>query len=76
MTPEEAVQVHMDVKGKKMLPVHWGTFNLAYHPWDEPIIWTMTSAQQKNFALITPKVGEFVDIHVENEFSNWWEDVE
>jgi L-ascorbate metabolism protein UlaG (beta-lactamase superfamily) len=76
MTPEEAVQVHIDVKGRKMLPVHWGTFNLAYHPWDEPIMRTQASAAQKNIALITPQIGEFIDIHAENEFSNWWEDVE
>ncbi len=76
MTPEEAVQVHTDVKGRKMLPVHWGTFNLAYHPWDEPIIRTVAAAEQKDIALLTPKVGEFVDILAENEFHNWWEDVE
>ena len=66
----------MDVKGRKMLPVHWGTFNLAYHPWDEPIIRTLASAEQANIGLLTPKVGEFVDIHVENAFSYWWENVE
>lgn len=76
MTPEEAVQVHMDVEGRKMLPVHWGTFNLAYHPWDEPIIRTLASAEQKNVDLITPKVGELINIHSEVEFPNWWEDVE
>ena len=76
MTPEEAVQVHIDVKGGQMLPVHWGTFNLAYHPWDEPIIRTLASANQKNVTLITPKVGQFVPIPSETEFSKWWEDVE
>ncbi|MFT6022303.1 MAG: L-ascorbate metabolism protein UlaG (beta-lactamase superfamily) [Ascidiaceihabitans sp.] len=76
MTPEEAVQVHIDVKGRKMLPVHWGTFNLAYHPWDEPIMRTQASAAQKNISLITPQIGEFIDIHAENEFFNWWEGFE
>jgi L-ascorbate metabolism protein UlaG (beta-lactamase superfamily) len=76
MTPEEAVQVHIDVNGGKMLPVHWGTFNLAYHLWDEPMIRTMASAKQKNVVLITPKVGQFINIQHETELSNWWEDVE
>ena len=37
MAPEEAVQAHGDVRGAALLPVHWGTFNLAFHAWDEPI---------------------------------------
>ena len=76
MTPEEAVQVHIDVKGVKMLPVHWGTFNLAYHPWDEPIIRTLAHSRQKRVNLMTPKVGQFVNIKTEQTFPNWWEDVE
>jgi N-acyl-phosphatidylethanolamine-hydrolysing phospholipase D len=27
--PEEAVQIHMDVKSKKSLAIHWATFALA-----------------------------------------------
>ncbi|UWQ91219.1 MBL fold metallo-hydrolase [Rhodobacteraceae bacterium M382] len=76
MTPEEAGQVHVDVKGAKMLPVHWATFNLAYHPWDEPIIRALAIAAQKQIDLVTPQVGEFVDMKEDKEFSNWWEDVE
>jgi L-ascorbate metabolism protein UlaG (beta-lactamase superfamily) len=76
MTPEEAVQVHLDVKGRTLLPVHWGTFNLAYHPWDEPTIRAMTSADQKYIILVTPKVGELIDIHAKNESFNWWKDTE
>ena len=37
MPPEQAVQVHRDVRAKRMFPVHWSTFNLAFHAWDEPI---------------------------------------
>jgi L-ascorbate metabolism protein UlaG (beta-lactamase superfamily) len=76
MTREKAVQVHMDVKGRTMLPVHRGTFNLAYHPWDEPIIRAMTLADQKYIILVTPKVGELIDIHAKNESFNWWKDTE
>ena len=27
--PEQAVQIHMDVKSKKSIAIHWGTFALA-----------------------------------------------
>ena len=28
--PEEAVKVHQDVRAKKSVGIHWGTFALAY----------------------------------------------
>lgn len=36
MTPEEGVRAHQDLRGELMLPIHWGTFNLAPHPWRSP----------------------------------------
>lgn len=37
MNPEEAVLAHQMVKGKKVLPIHYGTFDLSRHAWDEPM---------------------------------------
>jgi L-ascorbate metabolism protein UlaG (beta-lactamase superfamily) len=36
MGPEEAVQAHVDLRGKKMLGIHWGTFVMTDEPMDEP----------------------------------------
>ena len=58
MTPEDAVRVHLDVGGTRMLPVHWATFNLAFHAWDEPIRRALKAAEQHNIQLLTPIVGE------------------
>jgi L-ascorbate metabolism protein UlaG (beta-lactamase superfamily) len=35
-TPEEAVQVFEDVRARQLIPIHWGTFDLADEPLDEP----------------------------------------
>ena len=35
-TPEEAVQVFADVGARALLGIHWGTFDLAEEPLDEP----------------------------------------
>lgn len=35
-TPEEAVQVFEDVRARAMVPIHWGTFDLAEEPLDDP----------------------------------------
>jgi L-ascorbate metabolism protein UlaG (beta-lactamase superfamily) len=35
-TPEEALQVFEDVRGRQFVPIHWGTFDLAEEPIEEP----------------------------------------
>ena len=37
MDPEEAVRAHGDLGGRVLLPIHWATFNLAFHRWAEPV---------------------------------------
>ena len=37
MLPEQTVQAHLDLRGRVLQPIHWGTFNLALHPWYEPM---------------------------------------
>jgi N-acyl-phosphatidylethanolamine-hydrolysing phospholipase D len=36
LSPEDAVKVHLDVKSKKSIAIHWGTFVLADEPLDAP----------------------------------------
>lgn len=36
ITPEEAVQAHNDIRAKKSIAMHWGTFILTDEPLDEP----------------------------------------
>jgi L-ascorbate metabolism protein UlaG (beta-lactamase superfamily) len=61
MNPESAVQAHLDLEAKVMLPVHWATFDLSYHAWDEPILRTLKAAKEKNVEVITPRIGEFYE---------------
>jgi len=35
-TPEEALAALADVRGRILVPIHWGTFDLADEPLDEP----------------------------------------
>ena len=75
MTPEQAVQVNRDVRARRMFPVHWSTFNLAYHDWDEPIRRTLAEAKRAGVDLVTPRLGEWVDANREFRSTPWWEAV-
>jgi len=73
VNPEQAIKAHIDAQGKVLLPVHWATFPLALHPWDEPIIRAMKAAKQNNVRIITPKIGELVDLDQPFANRSWWE---
>lgn len=72
MAPEEAVRAHQDVRAKRMFPVHWATFNLALHDWDEPIRRTQRAARGAGIDLVTPRVGEVVEAGRPFPSRDWW----
>ena len=45
-----------------MVPVHWGTFNLAFHPWSEPIERVLVEAERRGATVVVPRPGERVDV--------------
>lgn len=75
MGAEEAVQASADVHAKRMFPVHWATFNLAFHDWDEPVKRTLAAARARNVEVLTPRVGEVVDAGLPFASTTWWEAV-
>ncbi len=75
MMPEEVVQAAIDLKAKKILPVHWSKFSLGQHAWDEPIIRVTKEAEVKNFPVLHPMIGEEVDLNNPATFSRWWENI-
>jgi L-ascorbate metabolism protein UlaG (beta-lactamase superfamily) len=37
MNPEEAVRAFLELKAKRMVPMHYGSFRLSYEPLEEPL---------------------------------------
>jgi len=71
MGPDHASNAHLALKGKLMMPIHWGTFNLALHAWYEPIERLLQYATEKNIELFIPEPGKPTE--VKGEFnSEWW----
>ena len=75
MSAEDAVRAHQDVRARRMFPVHWGTFNLAFHAWDEPIERALAAARASQVELLTPRVGEIVNADQVFASSAWWQAV-
>jgi L-ascorbate metabolism protein UlaG (beta-lactamase superfamily) len=72
MGPENAVKAHIALNGKLMMPIHWGTFNLALHAWNEPIERLLKSAEDYHVKLFIPKPGEPTEVTGESYNSQWW----
>jgi L-ascorbate metabolism protein UlaG (beta-lactamase superfamily) len=70
--PDNALRALAMLGNAPFLPVHWGTFNLAMHAWDEPAESLVASAPSHGVRLVMPKLGEPVEpAHVE-EVETWW----
>lgn len=72
MMPEEVVQVSKELNAKHTIPVHSSKFPLATHAWDEPLIRVTKEATKENIKLVTPKIGQIVDLDNYTQLPEWW----
>ena len=70
--PEQAVRAHQLVRGRVMLPVHWGLFNLGMHGWTEPIERILVAAMGAGVKVVMPVPGETVEPELAGEVVPWW----
>lgn len=74
--PENALTAFQMLGGGTLLPVHWGTFNLALHDWDEPAETILRLAAEKNLRVLTPRIGQvFEPVYVDGP-TPWWKEVQ
>ncbi|WP_298776361.1 MBL fold metallo-hydrolase [uncultured Shewanella sp.] len=72
MTPEQSLQAHIDLKGRNMLPIHNGTFDLAFHAWYEPFNRIAQLAHQAHVPLLTPIMGQAITVNKLPQTKEWW----
>lgn len=74
--PENALTVFQMLGGGTLLPVHWGTFNLGLHDWDEPAETLLALAEQRGARILTPRLGSIVEpAHVDGT-APWWRELD
>jgi L-ascorbate metabolism protein UlaG (beta-lactamase superfamily) len=87
MDPAEAVQCHLDVQGGVtdedgsahgvLLPIHWATFDLAFHRWAAPADWVREEAVARGVAVAQPRPGERFEVDADDAAAylpteDWW----
>lgn len=77
MFPEEAVNA-CDILGAKLaMPVHWGAYSLSTHGWDDPPERFVMAAEKRDISVVTPMIGETMDIDSYESFKeHWWINIE
>ena len=74
--PEHALEALALLGGGAFLPVHWGTFALAMHDWDQPVEKLLSAAPTLGGQLLLPRIGQPVEPMQEHMVSPWWREVE
>jgi L-ascorbate metabolism protein UlaG (beta-lactamase superfamily) len=70
--PANALKAHALLGGGPFLPVHWGTFSLAMHEWDEPVETLLQLAPAIGAPLLMPRLGEPVQPAHLGPVVPWW----
>ncbi|MEM7360843.1 MAG: MBL fold metallo-hydrolase [Pseudomonadota bacterium] len=70
--PENALTAHEYLGGGTLLPIHWGTFSLAMHAWDEPVETLLAKANPNKSHLLLPQLGEAVEPKEQRPVDPWW----
>lgn len=76
MMPEEVVQAAIDLKARKLFPVHWSKFALSLHDWDESIIRLWKESRRREMPLLHPMIGKQVHLKDTLEPKRWWEGID
>jgi L-ascorbate metabolism protein UlaG (beta-lactamase superfamily) len=72
MQPHETMQAHIDLRGKVLMPIHNGTFDLAMHTWQDPFEKITALAAERHQRLATPAIGERLDVLAPAATAAWW----
>ncbi|MFH2008730.1 MAG: MBL fold metallo-hydrolase [bacterium] len=70
--PEQAVQAHRAVRGRLVMPVHWGTFMMSTHGWTEPAERLWAAARKAGVKVAIPRPGEPVEPAAPRRQTRWW----
>ena len=74
--PENALEALRHLGGRAFMPVHWGTFALAMHDWDQPAEVLLARGPGTGVPLLMPRLGDPVEPAIPRKLSAWWRAVD
>jgi len=73
--PDNALKAHA-MLGGVFMPVHWGTFALAMHAWDQPAERLLELAPRTDAQLLMPLLGQPAEPAHAEIAKPWWREVD
>jgi L-ascorbate metabolism protein UlaG (beta-lactamase superfamily) len=73
--PANAARAFGMLGGGTLFPVHWGTFDLALHKWNEPPETLVGIASREALRVITPRIGQPAEPERIEKPDPWWREV-
>jgi len=73
--PENALKAHALLGSGALLPVHWGTFSLALHAWNEPAETLWRLAEEQRVRILTPQLGAPFEPGQIDVPQPWWREI-
>jgi L-ascorbate metabolism protein UlaG (beta-lactamase superfamily) len=74
--PQNALKALALLGGGAFLPVHWGTFSLAMHAWDQPAEELLSLGEKAGAQLVMPRLGEAIEPGHAARAQAWWRGVD
>ena len=75
MFPEQTARAAIDLRANQLLPVHWGRYVLANHPWSESVERVIVALNGVPLGLHTPNIGDVIELGATPKVNHWWEAV-
>lgn len=73
--PKHALTAAGMLRARRVLPIHWGTFNLALHAWNGPVDTLVTLAEQQGMPVLTPILGDPIEPAAPPPNRRWWHEL-
>jgi L-ascorbate metabolism protein UlaG (beta-lactamase superfamily) len=70
--PANALEAFRMLGGGTLLPVHWSTFSLAFHAWNEPGEELLALAPTQSAHILTPRLGQVFEPTQVDGPAPWW----
>ncbi len=75
--PEHAAKAAEEIGAKRVHAAHNSKFAIALHDWQVPLEEFTKASQGKNYTLLTPRIGEVIDLNQPDQtFDQWWKTIE